>query len=132
MGKMHKQELEWEQGTLWEQLGPRGQVHLNSQEGRIPRLLAPGLNKAAKFPTLVSQQESLEGKLNETKATIKFQLKEVLCMGVAVGNLEMEEMQLFQNAQLSVNFLVSLLQKNWQNVRVLYLKSTMGKRQRIF
>ncbi|MCO5567499.1 hypothetical protein L7F22_021192 [Adiantum nelumboides] len=68
-----------------------------------------------KFPTLVSHQESLEGKLNETKATVKFQLKKVLCMGVAVGNLEMEQ------KQLSVNFLVSLLKKNWQNVRVLYL-----------
>ena len=51
------------------------------------------------------------------KATIKFQLKKVLCMGVAVGNCDMEEKQVFQNVQLSVNFLVSLLKKNWQNVR---------------
>ncbi|CAF1924250.1 unnamed protein product [Brassica napus] len=47
---------------------------------------------------------------------IKFQLKKVLCMGVAVGNLSMEEKQIFQNVQMSVNFLVSLLKKNWQNV----------------
>ncbi|KAL1558232.1 60S ribosomal protein L10A [Salvia divinorum] len=99
---------------------------------QIPRLLGPGLNKAGKFPTLVTHQESLESKVNETKATIKFQLKKVLCMGVAVGNLDMEEKQLFQNIQMSVNFLVSLLKKNWQNVRCLYLKSTMGKPQRIF
>ncbi|KAF3610254.1 hypothetical protein DY000_02044728 [Brassica cretica] len=84
---------------------------------QIPRLLGPGLNKAGKFPTLVSHQESLEGKVNETKATVKFQLKKVLCMGVAVGNLSMEEKQIFQNVQMSVNFLVSLLKKkNWQNV----------------
>ncbi|KAL0740991.1 hypothetical protein Bca4012_082504 [Brassica carinata] len=99
---------------------------------QIPRLLGPGLNKAGKFPTLVSHQESLEGKVNETKATVKFQLKKVLCMGVAVGNLSMEEKQLFQNVQMSINFLVSLLKKNWQNVRCLYLKSTMGPPQRIF
>ncbi|CAE6016055.1 unnamed protein product [Arabidopsis arenosa] len=99
---------------------------------QIPRLLGPGLNKAGKFPTLVSHQESLEAKVNETKATVKFQLKKVLCMGVAVGNLSMEEKQLFQNVQMSVNFLVSLLKKNWQNVRCLYLKSTMGPPQRIF
>jgi large subunit ribosomal protein L10Ae len=54
--------------------------------------------------------------VNETKATIKFQLKKVLCMGVAVGNLSMEEKQIQQNIQMSVNFLVSLLKKNWQNV----------------
>lgn len=64
----------------------------------------------------MTHQESLESKVNETKATIKFQLKKVLCMGVAVGNLDMEEKQIFQNVQMSVNFLVSLLKKNWQNV----------------
>uniref|UniRef100_A0A0E0G5P0 Ribosomal protein n=1 Tax=Oryza nivara TaxID=4536 RepID=A0A0E0G5P0_ORYNI len=114
---------------------------------QIPRLLGPGLNKAGKaydnmsyalilpcgkFPTLVTHQESLESKVNETKATVKFQLKKVLCMGVAVGNCAMEEKQIFQNVQMSVNFLVSLLKKNWQNVRCLYLKSTMGKVYRVF
>ncbi|GFZ02495.1 ribosomal protein L1p/L10e family [Actinidia rufa] len=68
-----------------------------------------------KFPTLVTHQESLESKVNETKATVKFQLKKVLCMGVAVGNCGMEDKQIFQNVQMSVNFLVSLLKKNWQN-----------------
>ena len=127
-----------------------------------------------KFPTLVTHQESLESKVNETKATVKFQLKKVLCMGVAVGNLSMEEKQIQQNIQMSVNFLVSLLKKNWQNVshaclqplvlfsllhllcphqvniwqpptqswleavtyilqvRCLYIKSTMGKPNRVF
>ncbi|KAL9261553.1 Large ribosomal subunit protein uL1-like protein [Drosera capensis] len=100
---------------------------------QIPRLLGPGLNKTvSKFPTLVTHQESLEAKVNEIKATVKFQLKKVLCMGVAVGNCSMDEKQIFQNVQLSVNFLVSLLKKNWQNVRCLYLKSTMGKPNRVF
>ncbi|XP_020533179.1 60S ribosomal protein L10a-1 isoform X2 [Jatropha curcas] len=99
---------------------------------QIPRLLGPGLNKAGKFPTLVAHQDSLEDKVNETKAIVKFQLKKVLCMGVAVGHCGMEEKQIFQNVQLSVNFLVSLLKKNWQNVRCLWLKSTMGRPERIF
>ncbi|GMP49934.1 hypothetical protein CsSME_00016744 [Camellia sinensis var. sinensis] len=83
--------------------------------------------ETGKFPTLVTHQESLESKVNETKATVKFQLKKVLCMGVAVGNCGMEDKQIFQNVQMSVNFLVSSLKKNWQNVRCLYLKSTMGR-----
>ncbi|MBA0866384.1 hypothetical protein Goshw_020442, partial [Gossypium schwendimanii] len=74
------------------------------------------LSHTGKFPTLVTHQESLESKVNETKAMVKFQLKKVLCMGVAVGNVAMEEKQIFQNVQMSVNFLVSLLKKNWQNV----------------
>ncbi|KAJ6937482.1 60S ribosomal protein L10a-2 [Populus alba x Populus x berolinensis] len=99
---------------------------------QIPRLLGPGLNKAGKFPTLVTHQESLESKVNEIKATVKFQLKKVLCMGVAVGNCDMEDKQIFQNVQMSVNFLVSLLKKNWQNVKSLHLKSTMGTPVRLY
>eukprot|EP00271_Cylindrocystis_brebissonii_P017371 TRINITY_DN4507_c0_g1_i1.p1 TRINITY_DN4507_c0_g1~~TRINITY_DN4507_c0_g1_i1.p1 ORF type:complete len:217 (-),score=70.02 TRINITY_DN4507_c0_g1_i1:339-989(-) len=99
---------------------------------QIPRLLGPGLNKAGKFPTLVTHNETLESKVTEMKSSVKFQLKKVLCMAVAVGNCDMEEKQVFQNVQLSVNFLVSMLKKNWQNVKSLYLKTTMGKAYRIY
>ena len=99
---------------------------------QIPRLLGPGLNKAGKFPTLVQQSEELSGKVDELKSTVKFQLKKVLCLAVAVGNVEQTEKEIFVNTQTSINFLVSLLKKNWQDVKVLYLKSTMGKPQRLY
>jgi large subunit ribosomal protein L10Ae len=70
--------------------------------------------------------------VNETKASIKFQLKKVLCMGVAVANVGMDESAIRTNIMYSVNFLVSLLKKGWQNVRCLYIKSTMGKPVRIY
>merc|ERR1712070_756467 len=98
---------------------------------QIPRLLGPGLNKAGKFPTLVAQSDDLQEKVEAQKAAVKFQLKKVLCMGVAVGNVEMSERELYVNIQMTVNFLVSLLKKNWQNVRTLYLKTTMGAPQRL-
>lgn len=44
---------------------------------QIPRLLGPGLNKAGKFPALLSHGESMVGKIDEVKATIKFQMKKV-------------------------------------------------------
>jgi large subunit ribosomal protein L10Ae len=53
---------------------------------QIPRLLGPGLSKAGKFPTPISHADDLGNKVNEVKSTIKFQLKKVLCMGVAVGS----------------------------------------------
>merc|ERR1712094_146446 len=98
---------------------------------QIPRLLGPGLNKAGKFPTLVTHGEPLENKVNEVKSSIKFQLKKVLCLGVAVGNLDMSEKEIYINTQTSVNF-VSLLKKNWQNVRTLYIKTTMGAPYRLY
>ena len=98
----------------------------------LPRLLGPGLNKAGKFPSPVTHQDNLADKANELRATIKFQLKKVLCMGVAVGHVKMTEDELLANIMLAVNFLVSLLKKNWQNVKSLFIKSTMGTPQRIF
>ncbi|TAQ88273.1 hypothetical protein B7494_g3384 [Chlorociboria aeruginascens] len=72
---------------------------------QIPRLLGPGLSKAGKFPTPVSHNEDLSGKINEVKSTIKFQLRKVLCMGVAVGNVGMTEDQLISNIMLAINYL---------------------------
>ena len=99
---------------------------------QIPRLLGPGLNKAGKFPGLVQQSDDLAAKVDMTKATIKFQLKKVLCLNVAVGHCGMEQQQIVDNLKLAINFLVSLLKKNWQNIKVLYIKSTMGKPQRLY
>jgi large subunit ribosomal protein L10Ae len=93
---------------------------------QIPRILGPGLTKANKFPTLLDENANLAEKIDEVKATIKFQMKKVLCLSLAVANLEMTKEETLLNVQLSVNFLVSLLKKQWQNLGKVYLKSTMG------
>merc|ERR1740128_625191 len=82
---------------------------------QIPRLLGPGLNKAGKFPAPLTHSESMTAKVEEVKATIKFQ---------------MNSDDLAQNIHLSINFLVSLLKKHWQNVRSINIKTSMGSPQR--
>merc|ERR1711876_57531 len=99
---------------------------------QIPRLLGPGLNKAGKFPTQLTHSDDMMGKCKDLQATIKFQMKKVLCLSVAVGNVNMTEEELVQNVHLAMNFLVSLLKKHWQNVRSLHLKSSMGPVQRLY
>jgi len=99
---------------------------------QIPRLLGPGLNKAGKFPTLCPQSEQLDNKADEIRSQVKFQLKKYLCLGCAVAHVGMTSEQVRQNCLMSINFLVSLLKKNWNNVKSLTLKSTMGKPQRVF
>ncbi|KAI1721651.1 ribosomal protein l1p/L10e family domain-containing protein [Ditylenchus destructor] len=99
---------------------------------QIPRILGPGLNKAGKFPSVVSHNETLTSKIDEIKATVKFQMKKVLCLSVAIGHVEMTQEELVSNISLGINFLVSLLKKNWQNVRALNVKSTMGPAQRLY
>jgi large subunit ribosomal protein L10Ae len=58
-------------------------------------------NLAGKFPTPVSGAEDLNNKLNEVRSTIKFQLKKVLCLGVAVGHVQMTDEQVLGNVMLS-------------------------------
>jgi len=99
---------------------------------QIPRLLGPGLNKAGKFPLLLTHSDDMEAKVHELKCTVKFQLKKVLCLGVSVGNVALTLEELMTNIQLTVNFLISLLKKGWQNIRSLHIKSTMGRPYRIY
>jgi len=101
---------------------------------KIPRIVGPGLNKAGKFPSVVGTNENLVVKVEDQKATIKFQLKskKTVCMGMAIGNLDMKEDQVVANVTAAVNYLVSLLPKNWQQIKRLYIKSTMGRSHRVF
>jgi len=99
---------------------------------QIPRLLGPGLTKAGKFPTLLSSSDDMQEKIDEVRSTIKFQMKKVMCLNVAIGNVEMEKQQIIVNTQLAANFLASLLKKQWQNIGQMYIKSTMGPSQQIY
>jgi large subunit ribosomal protein L10Ae len=99
---------------------------------QIPRLLGPGLTKAGKFPTLLASGEDMQEKIDEVKSTIKFQLKKVLCLNVAVGNVSQEKKEIIVNTQLAANFLASLLKKQWQNIGSMYMKSTMGPSIQIY
>jgi len=99
---------------------------------QIPRLLGPQLNKMGKFPSPVGHDTPIPDKIDELSRTVKFQMRKVLCLGVAVGNVTLSADHLQQNVTLSVNTLIGLLKKGWQNVRSLHLKSSMGPVQRIY
>merc|ERR1712070_756861 len=76
---------------------------------QIPRLLGPTMHKLGKFPTLLEHTDDLTEKIDSIKGTVKFQLKKVPTLGVAVGNVDMTADQCFANIMITVNFLVSLL-----------------------
>jgi large subunit ribosomal protein L10Ae len=101
---------------------------------QIPRIMGPGLNKAGKFPSVLGTSDDITAKVDDQKATVKFQLKskKTMCMGIAIGNVKMAEVELINNITSAINYLVSLLPKNWQQIKRLYIKSTMGRPHRIF
>ena len=99
---------------------------------QIPKLLGPGLNKAGKFPSPLTHSDDMKAKILELQSQVKFQMKKTLCLGVAVGNVKLHEDQLVDNITRSINFLISLLKKGWQNIKSLTIKSTMGTPVRIY
>ncbi len=99
---------------------------------RIPAVLGPVLNRIGKFPQIVTHAEPLKNKIDDVRASIKFQLKKVTCLAVAVGNETMSDEELKQNITMSINFLASLLKKGFHNVKSLNIKTTMGKPYKLY
>jgi large subunit ribosomal protein L10Ae len=93
---------------------------------QVTRLLGRGLAKAGKVPSVLNSNDNMQDKIEQLRRTIKFQMKSVMCMNSAIGHVNMTKEQIILNIQLASNFLASLLKKNWQNIKVIYVKSTMG------
>ncbi len=93
---------------------------------QLPKLGGPFLTKWGKFPTVIQTNDDVKTKIEEGLATVKFQLKKVLCLGVAVAHAGLSEEQIRQNLNMSINYLVSLLKKGWNNIKSLYIRTTMG------
>jgi len=93
---------------------------------KVPQVLGPILNRIGKFPQPVTHNEPLQKKIDDVRSSVKWQLKKVTNLNVAVGNEEMTEEQLRQNIVMSANFLSSLLKKGWHNIKSINIKTTMG------
>ena len=94
---------------------------------KIPVVLGPVLNRIGRFPQPVTHAEPLSKKLDDLRGSVKWQLKKVTCMNVAVANESMDDEQLRQNIVMALNFLASLLKKGWHNLKSIHIKTTMGK-----
>ena len=99
---------------------------------QLPKIMGPGLNKAGKFPTMIQHNDDLKAKVLELQSQVKFQMKKSVNLGVAVGNVSLTEDQLVINIERTVNFLISLLKKGWQNIKTLFIKTSMGTPIRLY
>ena len=94
---------------------------------KVPVVTGPILARIGRFPVVVSHDGSLKGKIEDVRASVKFQLKKVTCMACAVGNVDMSDDDLKTNIMMALNFLASLLKKGWHNLKSVHIKTTMGK-----
>jgi len=99
---------------------------------QIPRILGPRLGKAGKFPILLTHNETLFDKIQQIKSTLRVQIKKQANINVAIGHVDMTLEQLITNTNMSINFIIRLLRKQWGNIEKIYIKSTMGKSHRLY
>jgi len=93
--------------------------------------LGPVLNRIGKFPQPVTHGETLKKKVDDVRGTVKWQLKKVTNLNVAIGNCEMTDEEIRSNIVMALNFLTSLLKKGWHNMKAVNIKTTMGKAVKI-
>ncbi|TKC40037.1 hypothetical protein EI555_006563 [Monodon monoceros] len=61
---------------------------------KVLRKLNKNKKLAGKFPSVMTHNENMVAKVDEVKSTIKFQMKKVLCLAVAVGHMQMTDDEL--------------------------------------
>lgn len=93
---------------------------------KVPVVVGPILTRIQRFPIVVNHNQTLAEQVENTRGSVKFQLKKVTCMATAVGHEGMTDEELKMNIMMSLNFLASLLKKGWHNIKTVYIKSTMS------
>ena len=98
-----------------------------SKNKDVTKLVGRYITSIGKLPVTVSEKEKVKDKVSELMKTIRFRVKKVpwLAQSFGVDNLTQEDLK--QNLTKSINFLVSLLPKGWQNIKTIHIKTTMGK-----
>ena len=99
---------------------------------QLPKMGGPFFTRWGKFPTVILSGDDVKTKVEDGLSSIKFQLKKVACLGVAVANDTFTDEQIRTNLNMSINYLVSLLKKGWNNVKSLYIRTTMGKAVKLY
>ena len=94
---------------------------------KVPVVCGPILNRIGMFPQVVSHSEPLALKVEDFRASVKWQLKKVTCLNAAVGSEDMTDDELRVNIMMAINFLISLLKKGWHNMKSVHIKTTMSK-----
>lgn len=98
----------------------------------LPRVVGPGLSRANRTPIPLNPEEDLARKIHETKCSVKIAFKKAVGLNWGVGTVAMPREELASNINTTLNTLTSQLKKHWQNIKCIYIKSTMGKPHHVY
>merc|ERR1712170_23164 len=86
---------------------------------RIPRLLGPTLNKVNKLSRTV-------------RGSLKFKVGMPMCLAFAFANCSQDMETIKKNLIHLLNYLITQFKKGWQNIKRIYIKTTMGSSKKIY
>ncbi len=96
----------------------------------LARFLGP-LGKMPKpFPSgygIISNAEDLKMTIERYLKVIRIQLKKQPTVQVKIGKKSMEQEKLFENLKTVVNYVADQLPHKYNNIKSMYLKTTMGR-----
>ena len=98
-----------------------------SKNKDVTKMVGRYITSIGKLPVTIGEKEKVKDKVNELLKTIRFRVKKVPWLAQSFGIDSLTQEDLRQNLTKSVNFLVSLLPKGWQNIKTIHIKSSMGK-----
>ena len=99
----------------------------DSKNKDVTKLIGRYITSIGKLPVTITEREKVKDKVAEMLKTIRFRVKKVpwLAQSFGVDNLSQDNLR--QNLTKSINFLISLLPKGWQNIKTVHIKTTMGR-----
>merc|ERR1739840_53663 len=88
---------------------------------QVPRLLGPQLNRMGKFPLAIRANETIAEKVEGFSKNVKFALKfkagAPMCLSARIGHVDMDPKIVEENVIASINFVLTLMKRGWQNVK---------------
>lgn len=97
----------------------------------IGKNLGPILGPRSKMPTPVSQDADISAMLGRLQKTVKMKSKDKSTFHVSVGRMDMKPEAIIENTEAIIKKLEGRLERGMQNVKSMYIKTTMGKPIRI-
>jgi large subunit ribosomal protein L1 len=96
----------------------------------LARFLGPMGKMPKPFPSgygIVSNPEELNVAVDRYLKTIRVQLKKQPIIQVKVGKKSMDKQKVFENVKTVVNYVADQMPHKYNNLKSMYLKTTMGK-----
>jgi large subunit ribosomal protein L1 len=97
----------------------------------IGKNLGPVLGPRGKMPTPISQDADISAMLGRLQKTVKMKSKDKSTFHIPVGKRDMKTEEIIENTEEVIKKLEGKLERGMQNVKSIYIKTSMGKPVRI-